>query len=210
MRRCGTTATTHGRPAPAPRLDEWRVSSRRNVAARYLPGPPRESAHSKHPVPTRRPNLKNTLALSLPLSLGALAALSTLAPGTARAEGKMTAGESTPAGKNMLWNGAFDAEHLRPWSVMFDSPRFGSAAVKGGELCFNLAEPSAHLVDVVLRQRPIAVAKGHHYQLRLKVHATAPTKLRPRFSKISAPYTEVWAATVDADATAKTWAGTFD
>ena len=34
------------------------------------------------------------------------------------------AGASTPAGKNMLWNGAFDAESLRPWSVMFDAPRF--------------------------------------------------------------------------------------
>src|SRR5262245_7304788 len=122
----------------------------------------------------------------------------------------MTAGESTPAGKNMLWNGAFDRDPLGPWSVMFDSPRFGSAAATNGELCFKLAEPSPHGVDVVLRQRPLALAKGHHYQLRLKVHATAPTKLRPRLSKISAPYTELWAAAIDADATAKTYAATFD
>jgi endoglucanase len=146
--------------------------------------------------------LKTTLAL--------LVSLAALAPGAARAEGKMTAGESAAAGKNMLWNGAFDAEHLRPWSVMFDSPRFGSATVTGGELCFKLAEPSLHPVDVVLRQRPLAIAKGHHYQLRLKVHATAPTKLRPRLSKISVPYTELWAATVDADTTPKTYAATFD
>ena len=52
---------------------------------------------------------------------------------------------------------------------MFDSSRFGSAAVTGGELCFKLAEPSVHPVDVVLRQRPLAMAKGHHYQLRFKV-----------------------------------------
>jgi len=109
-----------------------------------------------------------------------------LVPAAARAEGTMTAGASTPAGKNMLWNGAFDRESLRPWSVMFDSPRFGSAAITDGELCFKLAEPSVHPVDVVLRQRPIAIAKGHHYQLRLKTHATAPTKVRPRLSKISA------------------------
>jgi endoglucanase len=148
--------------------------------------------------------LKTIPALALAVCLAALA------PGAARAEGKMTAGESTAAGKNMVWNGAFDAEHLRPWSVMFDSPRFGSAAVAGGELCFKLAEPSIHPVDVVLRQRPLALAKGHHYQLRLKVHATAPTRVRPRLSKISVPYTELWAATVDADTTAKTWAGAFD
>ena len=119
----------------------------------------------------------------------------------------MTAAASTPAGKNMVWNGAFDGETLRPWSVMFDSSRFGSAAVTGGELCFKLAEPSIHGVDVVLRQRPIAIAKGHHYQLRLKTHATAPTKVRARLSKISVPYTEMWGATVDADPTAKTFAG---
>ena len=50
-----------------------------------------------------------------------------------------------------------------------------------------------HAVDVVLRQRPIALAKGHHYQLRFKAHATAPTKVRARLSKISVPYTELWA-----------------
>ena len=117
-----------------------------------------------------------------------LVVLFTLLSATAvRAEGTMSAAPSTPAGKNMIWNGAFDGASLRPWSAMVDSPRFGSSAVTGGELCFKLAEPSPHGVDVVLRQRPIAIAKGHHYQLRLKVHATAPTKVRPRLSKISAP-----------------------
>ncbi|HEY7370644.1 MAG TPA: carbohydrate binding domain-containing protein, partial [Polyangia bacterium] len=114
-------------------------------------------------------------------------ALLALVPATSRADGTMTAGASTPAGKNMVWNGEFDRDSLRPWSVMFDSSRFGSAAVTNGELCFKLAEASARGVDVIMRQRPMAVAKGHHYQLRLKTHATAPTKLRVRLSKINAP-----------------------
>src|SRR3954464_1598654 len=135
--------------------------------------------------------------------------LITVSPAAVRAEGTMSAAASTPAGKNMIWNGAFDGETLRPWSVMFDSSRFGSAAVTGGELCFKLAEPSIHGVDVVLRQRPIALAKGHHYQLRFKTHATAPTKVRARLSKIS-PNVEIWGATVDADPTAKTYAATYD
>src|SRR5678809_1194861 len=101
-------------------------------------------------------------------------------------------------------------DSLRPWSIMFDSPRFGSAAVTDGELCFKLAEPSVHGVDVVMRQRPVAFAKGHHYQVRLKTHATAPTKLRARLSKINAPYTELWGTTVESDAAAKTYAGTYD
>jgi len=137
-------------------------------------------------------------------------ALTALAPAALRAEGAMNAAASTPAGKNMIWNGAFDGETLRPWSVMFDSSRFGSASVVGGELCFKLAEPSIHPVDVVLRQRPVALTKGHHYQIRFKAHATAPTKVRARLSKISVPYTEMWGATVDADPTAKTYAGTYD
>jgi endoglucanase len=145
--------------------------------------------------------LKTSLALTLSIAL---------VPAAVRAEGTMSAAASTPAGKNMVWNGAFDGESLRPWSVMFDSSRFGAAAVTGGELCFKLAEPSIHGVDVVLRQRPIALAKGHHYQVRFKTHATAPTKVRARLSKISVPYTEMWGATVDADATAKTYAGTYD
>jgi len=149
------------------------------------------------------------LKTSLPALLALTVASVTVIPATARAEATMTAGASTPAGKNMIWNGTFDRENLRPWSVMFDSPRFGSAAVADGELCFKLAEPSVHPVDVVIRQRPIAISKGHHYQLRLKTHATAPTKLRPRLSKIDAPYTELWAATVESDATAKTYAATY-
>ena len=34
--------------------------------------------------------------------------------------------------------------------------------------------------------------------------------MRPRLSKISAPYTELWGATIDADTTAKTYAATYD
>jgi endoglucanase len=149
------------------------------------------------------------LKTRFPLALLALA-LGLALPAAARAESTMSAAASTPAGKNMIWNGAFDGASLRPWSAMFDSPRFGSATVANGELCFKLAEPSRQRVDVVLRQRPLALAKGHKYQLRLKVRATAPTKVRPRLSKISVPYTELWGATIDADPTAKTYAAAFD
>ena len=49
-------------------------------------------------------------------------ALFTMLSATAvRAEGTMSAAPSTPAGKNMIWNGAFDGASLRPWSAMVDS-----------------------------------------------------------------------------------------
>ena len=46
-----------------------------------------------------------------------LAALTVVAPSVVRAETVMTAGPSEAAGKNVLWNGAFDGASPRPWSV---------------------------------------------------------------------------------------------
>ena len=39
--------------------------------------------------------------------------------------GTIVAGPSEPAGNNLLWNGKFEGEALRPWSLAFDSPRLG-------------------------------------------------------------------------------------
>ena len=62
----------------------------------------------------------------------------------------------------------------------------------------------------MVRQRPLALARGHHYQLRFSAHATKPTRLRVRLSKIDAPYTELWAATAEAAPDARAYAATFD
>jgi endoglucanase len=126
------------------------------------------------------------------------------------ADAAMAAGPSKAAGNNMLRNGAFDGEAVRPWSVGLDSQRNGRAAIKDGELCVDVAQPGANGNDIVLRQRPLAIARGHHYQLRLRAHATAPTHLRPRLAKVSAPYTELWAATANVDTTARAYVATFD
>ncbi|HEY4394437.1 MAG TPA: glycoside hydrolase family 9 protein [Polyangia bacterium] len=122
----------------------------------------------------------------------------------------MTAGASEAAGKNVLWNGAFDGESPRPWSVGFDSPRVGRFAVTNHELCLQIAEPGPGRGSVVVRQRPLGIQRGHHYQLRLRAHATAATHLRARLSKISAPYTELWAATADVATEGRELAVAFD
>jgi endoglucanase len=131
-------------------------------------------------------------------------------PASARAEPAMTAGPSAPAGKNVLWNGTFEGASQRPWSVGFDSPRVGRFAVANHELCLQLAEPGPGRGSAVVRQRPLAIQRGHHYQLRLKAHATAATHLRARLSKINAPYTELWAATADVSTDARVLAVPFD
>ena len=139
-----------------------------------------------------------------------LAALIAAAPAVAWAETTMTATPSGKGGKNVLWNGTFDGESARPWSVGFDSPQVGRFAITNHELCLQIAEPGPDRGSVVVRQRPLSVARGHHYQLRLRVHATAATHLRARLSKINAPYTELWAATADVGTDARVLSAAFE
>jgi endoglucanase len=135
-------------------------------------------------------------------------------PGAVRAETAMTIASpdatSEAAGKNMLWNGTFDGETLRPWNVGLDSAESGRAAVANHELCVQIDRPGPSAASVVIRQRPLALARGHHYQLRFSAHATKPTRLRVRLSKINAPYTELWAGTAEAAPQTRSFVTTFD
>jgi endoglucanase len=131
-------------------------------------------------------------------------------PLVAHAETAMIAGPSQAAGKNVLWNGTFDGDSPRPWSVGIDSPRVGRFTISNHELCLQIAEPGPGRGSVVVRQRPLSLARGHHYQLRLRAHATAATHLRARLSRINAPYAELWAATADVGVEARPFVATFD
>ncbi len=95
----------------------------------------------------------------------------------------MTVGPSKAAGKNMLWNGTFDGETLRPWNVGLESTESGRAAVANHELCVQIDRPGPSAASVAVRQRPLALFRGHHYQLRFSAHATKATRLRVRLSK---------------------------
>src|SRR5262245_61525649 len=93
------------------------------------------------------------------------------------------------AAKNMLWNGAFDAPALRPWTVGFESSKGGRADLTNGELCIQLTGAAPSPTAATIRQRPLALAVGHHYELRFVARATQSTRVRPRLSKIDTPYT---------------------
>jgi len=130
----------------------------------------------------------------------------TLIPATST----MSAAPSAAGGNNLLWNGAFDASALRPWSANFASTRTGKLLPATGELCIEIDRPGASRSDIVLRQASIAFESGHRYQLRFRVHATAPTRLRPRLGKAGFPYTESWSAVVDAGPEARTYSAVFE
>jgi len=122
----------------------------------------------------------------------------------------MVAGPSQPAGNDLVWNGTFAGESIRPWSLMFDSSRSGKRVPADGELCVEVDQPGANGFDVILRQRGLALAAGHHYQVRLRVHSTKPTKLRPRLSKVGGASEDLWSAVVDSDATPRQYTATFE
>ena len=140
---------------------------------------------------------------------GALALAGGPAPAGA-ADAAMSSAPSVPSGPNLLANPGFDGGALRPWSVNFGMPRGGQGVVQGGELCLRVDAAAPRRTDVVLRQSQLAIAAGHRYQLRLRVHASAPTRLRARISKIGTPSTEIWSVIASADATAATYTATFD
>ncbi|HVZ88781.1 MAG TPA: glycoside hydrolase family 9 protein [Polyangia bacterium] len=147
--------------------------------------------------------------MSRPSRLVLLLAL-LLCPLSAWAENALSSEPSKPAGKNLLWNGGFDGEALRPWNVGVASARNGHAAIANHELCIQIDAPGTSASDIVLRQRPLAIARGHHYQLRLRAHATHPTRVRARLSKVDAPYTELWAGTAEVTAEPRVLATSFD
>ena len=120
-----------------------------------------------------------------------------------------SAGASTP-GNNLLWNGTFDGEAIRPWSLVFDSPRLGHRVPAAGELCMRVDSGGSHTFDVVLRQSPLGISGGHHYAFHFRAHATAATRLRARVAGVGAMAPIYWAGEAKATPETKTFSATFD
>jgi len=117
---------------------------------------------------------------------------------------------ATAAANNMLWNGTFDGEAIRPWSLVFDSPRLGHRVPTKGELCLQVDSGGSHTFDVVLRQSPLEIARGHHYAFHFRAHATAPTRLRARVAGVGAAASIYWAGEAKASPEPKTFTASFD
>jgi endoglucanase len=143
----------------------------------------------------------------------AQAALTATAPAAAAVAtqvGTLAAGLSQPMGNNLLWNGTFDGEAVRPWSLAFDSFEAGRRVSADGELCLQIDHGGLHTFDIALRQGPLAVTRGHKYQFRLRTHATAPTHVRAKVAGVGFGAATYWTATFGSDPTVQTYTGTFE
>jgi endoglucanase len=100
--------------------------------------------------------------------------------------------EQNPEAHELLWNNGFESTALRPWVAVFESPKNGHAAVQKGALCLDVAQAGSQPMDVVVRQGPLAVEKGHHYRFRLKTDASTATKMRVSLRHNGSPATDVW------------------
>jgi endoglucanase len=129
---------------------------------------------------------------------------------TAPPLGQMVVGPSQAAGNDLLWNSGFEEGTLAPWTTSFDFPAKGNAKVADGEVCLQVDAGGTNLYDLAIRQRPVALASGHAYQIRFKVHSSVPTKVRPRLRQVAEPRTEYWSAVVDVSSQAETFTGTFN
>jgi endoglucanase len=121
-----------------------------------------------------------------------------------------SAGHDRAAGNNLLWNGTFDGEAVRPWSLVFDSVRNGRRVPAPGELCLRVDSGGSHSFDVVLRQSPLGIARGHHYEVRFRTHATAPTRLRAKVAGVGSRAPTYWAGEATSATEAKTFAAPFE
>jgi endoglucanase len=97
---------------------------------------------------------------------------------------------------DVLENSGFDDGKSLPWTSVFSEPGRGKVSVDGGELCTEIDSAGKNNWDVQVRQRGMTIRKGHHYTVRFRARASAPTTIRPKVGMQGAPYTEHWFAVV--------------
>ncbi len=88
---------------------------------------------------------------------------------------------------NLVRNGVFEDGHA-PFLLTFVPPAKGHVKVANGELCVTLEAAGNEGWDATLRQRAMALQKGHTYTLSFSARASRSTKLRVRLGLVGPPY----------------------
>ncbi|HEY4186739.1 MAG TPA: glycoside hydrolase family 9 protein [Polyangia bacterium] len=120
-------------------------------------------------------------------------------------------GMNPPAlsGHNLIVKDNFKDGKSLPWTTSFTEPGDGQSAVEHGELCVNVTNAGANRWDAQVRNRDLALLKGHTYSIQFTMHATQKTRAYAKIGMAGPPYSEYWSQSVDLEPGRQVFKGVF-
>lgn len=113
------------------------------------------------------------------------------------------------SGHNLIVKETFKDGKSLPWTTSFTQPADGQAAVENGELCVTVTNIGKDRWDAQLRNRDLAIAKGHTYSVQFTMHATQKTRAYVKIGMAGPPYSEYWAQAMDLEPGRQIFKGVF-
>src|SRR4051794_28468078 len=101
------------------------------------------------------------------------------------------------SGHNLIGKESFKDGKSLPWTTSFTQPADGQAAVENGELCVTVTNIGKDRWDAQLRNRDLAILKGHTYSVQFTMHATQKTRSYVKIGMAGPPYSEYWSQALD-------------
>ena len=113
------------------------------------------------------------------------------------------------SGHNLIAKSTFKDGKSLPWTTSFTEPGDGEASVEGGELCVNVKSVGVNRWDAQLRNRDLALVKGHTYSIQFTMHATQKTRAYTKIGMAGPPYKEYWSQLLDLEPGRQVFKGVF-
>jgi endoglucanase len=113
------------------------------------------------------------------------------------------------SGHNLIGKETFKDGKSLPWTTSFTQPADGQAAVENGELCVTVTNIGKDRWDAQLRNRDLAIVKGHTYSVQFTMHATQKTRAYVKIGMAGPPYSEYWSQALDLEPGRQTFKGVF-
>ena len=113
------------------------------------------------------------------------------------------------SGHNLIAKASFKDGKYLPWTTSFTQPADGQAAVENGELCTTVTNIGKDRWDAQVRNRDLAIVKGHTYSVQFTMHATQKTRAYVKIGMAGPPYSEYWAQSLDLEPGRQIFKGVF-